>query len=312
MRILITGGAGYVGSELINLLPSTHKVTVFDNFMCGAETLIGMDKLNIIHGDIRDSSHIAWIIENHDIIIHLAAVVGYPACDIDPDFAFQVNVQGTENIVQALYPDQLLIFCSTSSSYGKQDGYVDETTELNPLTSYGKNKALAEEIVRGHSNHIIFRPATACGVSKKLRLDLLTNNLLYLALTKGQIGLYEPKAIRPIIHVKDFAAALKYAVDGNIPTGEIYNLVGDNFTKLEIVKEICSLTNATFTLIDGEDPDQRSYNLNFDKITNTGFKYNYSIEYAYFQLMRLVPIFTNNYERYTVPYQVKRFLGKCL
>lgn len=312
MRILVTGGAGYVGSELINLLSSTHKVAVFDNFMCGAEALIGVDNLEIIRGDIRDTSIVAKAVKNHDVVIHLAAIVGYPACDINPYFAFGVNVGGTKNIVQALQPDQLLIFCSTSSSYGKQDGYVDETTDLNPLTSYGRNKALAEDIVREHSNHIIFRPATAYGVSRKLRLDLLTNTLLYLALVKGQIALYEPEAIRPIIHVRDFAAALKWAAEGNIPINETYNLVCNNLTKREIAKEICRLTGATFSIIDGKDPDQRSYKLNSDKLLRVWSRCNHSIEYAYLQLKRLLPVFAGNYEKYTVPYQVKRFLGKCL
>lgn len=310
MKILVTGGAGYVGSELVRLLMPTHKVTVFDNFMCGAETLIGMDRVNIISGDIRDAETLRRAIADHDIIIHLASIVGYSACEIDPDFVFQVNVEGTRNVVKALYPSQLLIYCSTSSSYGHREGDVDETTELNPLTTYGVTKAKAETIVHEHINSIIFRPATAFGVSKKIRLDLLVNTFIYLALARGQIDVYEPEAIRPIIHVKDFAAALKWAAEGNIPIGETYNLVCNNFTKQEIAEEICRLAGTTFNIIDGEDPDQRSYKLNSDKLLRVWSRCNYSIEYAYSQLSRLLPVFSGNYNKYSTLYYIKRFLGK--
>jgi len=310
-KILVTGGAGYVGSELVYILSPIHEVTVYDNFMCGADVLFGIDGLDIIYGDIRDTSAVAKAVKGHDVIIHLAATVGYPACDIDPNFASQVNVGGTKNVVRALHQDQLLIFCSSASCYGQQGAYVDEAAELNPLTSYAKDKALAEKFVKEHSNYVIFRPATAYGISRKLRLDLLVNTLLYLALTGGTIDLYEPDFIRPIIHVRDFAAALKWAAEGNVPTNEVYNLVCENLTKQEIAEEICRLTGATFNVIGGKDPDQRSYELISDKLSRVWSGCRYSIEYAWFQLKTRLPLFVNDYKKYTVPYQVERFLGGC-
>lgn len=169
------GGAGYIGSTLVPLLlENGHRVTVYDIFYYGSESLLSCSlnpNLHLIKGDIRDEAHLVEAMKDADYIIHLAGIVGYPACSKDPELAISTNVNGTENIVRNLKPNQRIIFSSTGSCYGAiPNGYCTEETPINPLSLYGSTKADGEKLVK-EVNGVILRLATIFGISQRLRLD---------------------------------------------------------------------------------------------------------------------------------------------
>lgn len=197
-NVFVTGGAGFIGSTLVPLLiKNGYSVTVYDLFNFGSETLFSTtfsSNLTLIKGDIRDEEKLKKSMENADVIIHLAAVVGYPACSKDPELAQSVNVEGTKNIVNNLKPNQKMIYSSTGSCYGAiPDGFCTEETPINPLSLYGSTKAEAENLVRKRTEGgVTLRLATIFGVSQRLRLDLLINDLVFRALKEKQFEIYEP------------------------------------------------------------------------------------------------------------------------
>lgn len=281
MKILVTGGAGYVGSVLVDeLLSLCYKVRVFDNLSMGGQGLlhnISNPNLEFIKGDIRDFEAVKKAVKGCDFIVHLAAIVGYPACRKDPKMSRSINVDGTENIVKAVNKKTPIIFASTGSSYGKLIGkYCTETTPLRPLSDYGKQKADAEKVIAKNKNFVIYRFATAFGMSPRLRLDLLINDFVYKAIKEKTIIVYEKEFMRTFIHVKDMASSFVHAIKNfKKMNGEIYN-VGDedlNFSKEDVAKMLSSLTNYYLHFADaGKDIDQRNYIVDYTKIRETGFK----------------------------------------
>ena len=211
MKIFITGGAGYIGTTLIPLLlENNYKVTVYDSllFNNGDKLLpyISNKNFSFIKGDIRNEELLSKSIKNHDIVIHLAALVGFPICrEKGEKESFDVNTKGTEIVVRNMTKDQYLLFGSTGSNYGEVIGICTEETELNPLSIYGKSKTEAEKIVLSRNNSTSFRFATAFGLSPRLRLDLLINDLTFKAITEGYAVVYESHFMRTFIHVKDIA-----------------------------------------------------------------------------------------------------------
>jgi nucleoside-diphosphate-sugar epimerase len=183
MNILVTGGAGYIGTTLLPiLLDSKHNITVYDNLMFGGDQLIPFFKNNnfsFVKGDILDNSLLSEHMKDKDVIIHLAAIVGYPACRKDPELAKRVNIDGTKNIISSLTSDQLVIYSSTGSNYGKVDDVCTEDTPLNPLSLYGQTKTMAEHLLLETKQSIVYRFATAFGPSPRLRLDLLINDFTH-------------------------------------------------------------------------------------------------------------------------------------
>lgn len=279
MNILITGGAGYIGTLLIpELLKRDCNITVYDSFMWGIKPMLSfaVDKrLSIITGDVRDEAKLCKAVQKADLIIHLAAIVGYPACAADPSRAVSINVDGTRNVVRNISPNQRLIFASTGSTYGKVDGICTEDTPIAPLTLYGSTKSEAEKLIIDCGG-VSLRFATVFGISPRLRLDLLINDFCYQAIHQKQIVLYEGHFRRTFLHCRDAALSYLFAIDNyEKMTGASFN-IGDNsmnFTKRDIahiIKEKIDyyLYEADF----GEDLDKRDYEVSYEKINQLGYE----------------------------------------
>jgi nucleoside-diphosphate-sugar epimerase len=180
VKVLITGGAGYIGTSLIpQVLNEGYQVTVFDNLIHGGNQLLPFfnhPNFEFIKGDIRDVNQLKDVVKGKDIIIHLAAIVGFPACRMNPELATDVNVQGTINLINVCDKNQIIFYGSTGSNYGAVTEICTELTPLNPLSLYGETKTEAEQLLLERDNTIAYRFATAFGVSPRLRLDLLVND----------------------------------------------------------------------------------------------------------------------------------------
>lgn len=277
-NILVTGGAGYVGTLLIpKLLEKGYKVTLFDGFIWGYKQILHFasnNNLKIVKGDVRDKKLIAEEVNKHDIILHLAAIVGYPACAADPNRAETTNVGGTRNICDVISNNQKLIFASTGSTYGKVDEICTEKTPINPLSLYGKTKWEAEKIVL-EKGGVGLRFATVFGISPRLRLDLLVNDFVYQAIHNKQIVLFEGYFRRTFLHVKDAVNSYLFTIDNyDKMRGEAFN-VGDgnmNHTKKDVALSIQKKVDYFLYEADiGEDLDKRDYEVSYDKILNLGY-----------------------------------------
>ena len=205
MNIFITGGAGYIGSKLTKiLLDKNFKVTIFDKLLFGGDHLMhfnGNENFKFIKGDIRDTKALKEAgIQENDFVIHLASIVGYPACRLNPDLATSTNIEGTKNIIELTNKSQKLIYASTGSNYGHQSEIVDENSKLNPLSLYAETKVINEKNIQNTENFLIYRFATAFGSSPRMRLDLLVNDFAYKAMTEGYLVVYEKKRHLPQSH----------------------------------------------------------------------------------------------------------------
>ncbi|XP_053389249.1 GDP-D-glycero-alpha-D-manno-heptose dehydrogenase-like [Mercenaria mercenaria] len=300
MRVLVTGGAGYIGSTLVPmLLHKGHEVTVYDNLCWGVYPLLHAaydTKLRIIQGDVNDRKRIADVMADQDAIIHLAAIVGYPACDSNPDYALGTNISGTKNIADSKSSNQILIFASTGSCYGAIKDIGTEETKLQPLSLYGKSKAQGEEMVLSVGG-IALRLATLFGLSPRMRLDLLINDLTFKAFTCKHINFYEGGCRRTFLHVRDAARAFVFALENaNSMKGQAYN-IGDeklNMTKLQVVQRIHNLLpDCTFANISSEsDKDKRDYEVSFKKISQLGYHHKISIEQGVNEMLKVFPFIT--------------------
>jgi len=298
-KVLITGGAGYIGSVLTPmLLEHDFKVRVFDNLAVGGQGLLGNfsnPNFEFVKGDVRDLLAVKKAVAGMDMIIHLAAIVGYPACRKDPKTSRAINVDGTMNVVKVANKKTPVIFASTGSNYGKLiDKYCTETTPLKPLSDYGKQKTKAESIIKANKNFIIYRFATAFGVSPRMRLDLLINDFAYRAVKDKTIIVYEKEFMRTFIHVQDIARSFLHAIKNfDKMNGEIYN-VGDeslNFSKEDVAKALLKQTDYYLHFADsGKDIDQRNYIVDYSKIRATGFKCKISLQEGLRELTSAVEV----------------------
>lgn len=278
MRVLVTGGAGYLGTAVVRaLIDARRPVTVLDRFDHGTQPLLSAvarshSLVSVVRGDVCDPGAVADALTSADAVIHLAGIVGYPACDADPREADRTNVEGTRLLCSRL-EGRPLLFASTGSTYGKVDGLALESQPISPLTRYGRNKAEAEGFVRD-AGGVSFRLATLYGTSCRMRWDLLPHTFTREAATTGVLHLYEGRARRTFLHVKDAAAAFVEALGtkrqygGGLFPGEVYN-VGrpqGNGTKAGVAAVVAGVTNCQVVEVGGEDPDQRDYNVGFGKI----------------------------------------------
>ena len=280
-KILITGGAGYLGSAITRRLIEKHEVIVYDNLMYNQTSLVDLShnpNFTFHYGDVREWSKLKYIVEQCDVIIPLAGLVGFPICEKDKELATSINTTQIKNIVDILTDDQKILFPNTNSGYGSRvDGEVDEKNDLTPITHYGKTKCEAEDYVLQESNGISFRLATVFGVSSRMRTDLLVNDFVYKLLTDRYITLFEHKFVRNFIHIQDVASVFDFMIDNyDKHKGEVFNvgLSHTNINKKQLVEKIQShIPDTSVNYSDYyEDPDKRDYIVSNKKIESTGWK----------------------------------------
>jgi len=300
-KVFITGGAGYIGTTLIPLLLSKgYQVTVYDSLLFNnGDKMIPFlmnDRFNFIRGDVRDDKLLREHMQGFDVVIHLAALVGYQICrERGEEEAQLVNTEGTRIVAQAMHPDQYLLFGSTGSNYGEVKGICTEETPLNPLSIYGRTKTRAEEIVMKRPNSTAYRFATAFGLSPRLRLDLLINDLTFKAVSQGYAVIYESHFLRTFIHVRDIASSFAFAIEHqDRMRNNIYNVGSNqmNYSKREVCEKIkLRVKNAYFNYADvGEDVDKRNYQVSYEKIEKLGFQTTLTVDQGIDELVKAAPI----------------------
>lgn len=297
MKILITGGAGYIGSVLVpKLLEKGAEVTVVDNFFYNQNSLLDVcfhPRLSVVRADARDSKLMASLIKGQDFILPLACLVGAPLCDKLPQEARAINLEAIKMILKLRKPGQKIVFPNTNSGYGigKTGIYCTEETPLKPISLYGRLKVEAEEVLLRSRNAITLRLATVFGISPRMRLDLLVNDFVYRAVNDRYVVLFEADFKRNYIHVRDVARAFIHCIDNfEKMKNEPYNvgLSDANLSKLELCEEIKKqILRFTFIVSPiGRDPDQRNYIVSNEKIERTGFKPQISLREGITELIK--------------------------
>ena len=269
MNILVVGGAGYVGGGIVDKLSKDHEVTVYDSLIY--ETSY-RKKVNFILGDIRDSSKLNSILSDFDVVVWLAALVGDGACAINPELTHEINTESVKNLVQNF--DKRIVFLSTCSVYGAQDGILTESSDTNPLSEYASSKLKAEEHLKD-SNALIFRLGTLFGLSdefSRVRLDLVVNILTAKALIDKKISVFGGDQWRPLLHVNDVSNAINHCLNTDV-TG-IYNLHHKNYKIIDIAKEIeKKVKDVEVEVTPMSFEDARNYQVSSQKLLDeTGFE----------------------------------------
>ena len=269
MNILIVGGAGYVGGGIVDKLKKHHQVTVYDSLIY--EESYRKD-VNFVYGDVRDQSKLLKLFKNNDVVIWLAALVGDGACAINPELTFEINSDSVKFLAENF--KKRIVFLSTCSVYGAQDGLLNEDSSINPLSEYASSKVQAEEYLKG-SNSIIFRLGTLFGISdefSRIRLDLVVNILVTKALTEGKLTVFGGEQWRPLLHVNDVANAIEQTIDSEI--NGIFNLHYKNFKIIDIAEAIVNkVDSAIIETTPMKFQDARNYQVSSEKLlSETGFK----------------------------------------
>tara|TARA_B100000579_G_C22748254_1_gene812682 strand:- start:209 stop:1144 length:936 start_codon:yes stop_codon:yes gene_type:complete len=287
MKVLVTGGSGYIGTSLVPaLLKRDYEVTVLDNLMYDQNVFLECyinKNFSFIYGDIRDQSTIKKLASKSDVVIHLASIVGAPACKKNETLAKEVNVDGTKNIIDHLSNNQILLFASTGSVYGKIEGMCNEDWDPNPLSLYGSTKLEGERMSLGLNNSVAFRFATAYGLSPRLRLDLLPNDFVLNAIRNRYLVVYDKKFRRTFIHVTDIVRSYLHMLD-NIDSvkGNAFNIGSEmnNYTKEDLVNKIKEHVDFQVYYADEgiPDPDQRDYEVSYQKLAKTGYQVKINID----------------------------------
>lgn len=303
-KILVTGGAGYLGSILVpQLLAKGYEVIVLDKLLWGIDPLLSClsdPKLTMVIGDIRDSRLVKELVRGADAVVNLAAIVGYPACQENPSMARETNLSAVSELAQLISPNQRLIQASTGSTYGQVDGVCTEETPINPLTLYGETKAHSEHDVL-EKDGVALRFATVFGMSPRVRLDLIVNDITYQAVHYQTFVMYEGGARRTFLHSRDAARSLIFALENyEVMSGNAFN-VGDNelnFTKREVAEMIKERHDFYLHFAEfGEDKDKRDYAVSYDKLNALGFRAEISMEAGIDELVRCLP-FVKESSRY--------------
>ena len=269
MNILIVGGAGYVGGGIVDKLKKHHQVTVYDSLIY--EESYRKD-VNFVYGDVREQSKLLKLFKNNDAVIWLAALVGDGACAINPKLTFEINSDSVKFLVENF--KKRIVFLSTCSVYGAQDGLLNEDSSINPLSEYASSKVQAEEYLK-QSNAIIFRLGTLFGISdsfSRIRLDLVVNILVTKALTEGKLTVFGGEQWRPLLHVNDVANAIEQTIDSE--TNGIFNLHYKNFKIIDIAEAIVNkVDSAIIETTPMKFQDARNYQVSSEKLfKETGFQ----------------------------------------
>jgi nucleoside-diphosphate-sugar epimerase len=305
MHILVTGGAGYIGSTLVPyLLSEGHHATVIDNFMYQQTSLLDCchdKKLTIIRGDVRDRKLLAEWVPRVDAILPLACLTGAPICSREPETAKSINFDAVKTVADLMSSQQMLVFPSTNSGYGigKEGIYCDEETPLRPVSLYGQLKVEVESFLLDKGNCVTFRFATLFGISPRMRLDLLVNDFTYRACVDRFIVLFEPHFKRNYLHVRDAAAVFLHALENyEKMKGRPYNvgLSDSNLSKWELCEIIQKrITDFCFMVAEiGEDPDKRNYIVSNQRIEATGFKPSVTLDEGIEELIKGYQIIRRN------------------
>jgi nucleoside-diphosphate-sugar epimerase len=296
-NILVTGGAGYLGSTMVpDLLAAGHKVTVLDNFMYGQASLNHVchnPNFDVVKGDIRIESTIVPLLKKADIVIPLAAYVGAPLCSKDPVGAQTINHDAILMMLKHVSKSQRVLMPTTNSAYGTGDenNFCTEESPLNPISKYAIDKVAIEKELMQHPNAISFRLATVFGMSPRMRLDLLVNDFTYRAVNDRFVVLFESHFKRNYIHVRDVSRAFQHGIANfEAMRGQIYNvgLSDANVSKYELCEHIQKLL-PSFVFIEaaiGKDPDQRNYIVSNAKIEATGYRPAVSLDQGLAELIK--------------------------
>lgn len=304
-KILVTGGAGYIGSILVPaLLSQGHRVTVLDNMMYDQTSLLECchnPNFEVVNGDVRDERLVNDLVKDKDFIIPLAALVGAPASNKDPHATVGINRDAVIILNKLRSKNQRIIFPTTNSGYGigQKDIFCTEESPLKPISLYGKTKVEAEQALLQTENVITLRLATVFGFSPRMRLDLLVNDFTHKAYRERYIVLFEPHFKRNYLHIRDVASVFSFAIDNfEKMKNQAYNvgLSSANLSKMELCTKIKEQIPDFFITLSefNKDPDQRNYIVSNEKIEKTGFRTSYSIEMGIKELIKGFSIINNN------------------
>ena len=304
-KILVTGGAGYIGSKLVTkLLKNNFKVTVIDSLKFSSKSLnhlFNNKNFTFIEGDVRNKKLMSKLIKKSEYIIPLAALVGAPLCEKFKRDAVEVNLKCISFLMKQVTKKHKVIYLTTNSGYGigEKNKYCDEDSELKPISLYGRTKVEAETIVMKSKNSVGFRLATVFGYSYRMRTDLLVNNFVFKSLKEKKLTIFEPHFRRNYIHINDVVDGILFSINNfNKLKSNVYNLglSSANLTKImlaqKIKKQIKYLKIKIVT--NRKDPDQRDYFVSNKKIEKKGFKAKVSIEDG---ISELVKVFTYSKEK---------------
>lgn len=299
MKVLITGGAGYVGTPLAKaLLEQGHEVTILDNFMFGYDSvlyLVGHPKLHVIKQDIRNQD--TAYLKEPEAIFHLAAISGYPACEANPNSAQLINVEATRRIVKSLSKHQILLYASTTSLYGAVGATSTEDTPVTPASLYGTTKREAEQICLEHTRAISLRWATVFGVSPRMRAGLLMNDFVEKAVHEGALVLFKADSKRTFMHVNDSVKGYVFALNhADSMAGQIFNMGSErlNLSKRDIANAIRKYVK--FEIVEAATPDKdvRDFYVSFAKAKAMGFDCDVDLDTGIRELVKLYRFYDPN------------------
>jgi nucleoside-diphosphate-sugar epimerase len=314
MKILITGGAGYIGTVMCEVLLNRAsefgitKITVLDNLLYKQDGLFALlkdPKLDFVFGDVRNEEKLKKLAQEHDVIIPLAAIVGMPACDRNPQAAEDINYRHIKNICDSISSNQKIIYPDTNSLYGSTDGLqmITEESSINPISVYGKTKYEAEKSVLSVGG-VAFRLATVFGTSYRFRKDLLVNDFVLKALTDKYVVLFESHFKRNYVHVRDVVEAFILMIENyNKYQGQVFNvgLSSANLSKLELCEAIKKYVPEFVIKTDefSKDKDKRNYIVSNKKLEDAGWIPTYELDYGIQELIKAYCVLINSNTKYT-------------